>query len=124
MLAADVVGGSIRKFVYDADGPGETGQMLSKRVNGHRSTCKVANSDLPVPIQTQSHQLPFQECWLISVIHKLPDDTPDHVCCQFEMAYQLAPTPPISLLISKFDNFAWPLLPLLPFLPLVAPAST
>ena len=36
---------------------GETGQMLSKRVNGHRSTCMVANSDLP--IHTQSHQLPF-----------------------------------------------------------------
>ena len=68
---------------------GETGQMLSKHVNGHRSTCKVMNSDLPVPIHTQSHQLPFQEYWSVRVIHKLPDGTPDHVCRQFEMVYQL-----------------------------------
>ena len=47
---------------------GETGQMLSKRVNGHRSTCKVVNSDLPVPIHTQFHQLPFQDCWSIRII--------------------------------------------------------
>ena len=40
----------------------ETSQMLSKRVNGYRSTCTVVNCDLPVPIYTQSHQLPFQEC--------------------------------------------------------------
>ena len=31
---------------------GETGQLLSKRVNGHCSTCTVVNSDLPVPIYT------------------------------------------------------------------------
>ena len=37
----------------------ETGQMVSKHINGHRSTCTVVNSDLPVPIYTQSHQLPF-----------------------------------------------------------------
>ena len=68
---------------------GETGQMLSKRVNGHRSTCTVANSDLPVPIHTQSHQLPFQECWSVRVMHKLPDTTLDHFRCQHETAYQL-----------------------------------
>ena len=63
--------------------------MLSKCVNGHCSTCTVANSDLPVPIHTQSHQLPFQECLSVRVIHKLPDTTPDHVCRQHETAYQL-----------------------------------
>ena len=67
----------------------ETGQMLSKRVNGHFSTYTVTNSDLPVPIHTQSPQIPFQECWSVRVIHKLRDTTPDHVHCQHEMAYQL-----------------------------------
>jgi hypothetical protein len=27
--------------------------------------------------------------WSLHVIRKLPDATPDHVCCQFKMAYQL-----------------------------------
>jgi len=31
---------------------GETGQILSKCVNVHHSTCTVINSDLLVPIQT------------------------------------------------------------------------
>ena len=53
---------------------GEMGQMLLKRVSGHQSTSMVIN--LPVPIHTQSHQLPFQECWSVSVIHKLLDATP------------------------------------------------
>ena len=82
MMAADVVGAGFRDT-------GETGQILSKRVNGHRSTCTVTNSDLPVPIHTQSHQLPFQECWSVRVIHKLPDTTPNHVRRQHERAYQL-----------------------------------
>jgi hypothetical protein len=45
----------------------EMGQILSKRVDGHRFTCMVVNVDLPVPIHTQFHQLPFQECWGLSV---------------------------------------------------------
>ena len=49
--------------------------MLLKHVNGHWSTCMVVNSDLPVLIHTQSRQLPFQECWSIRIIHKLPDAT-------------------------------------------------
>ena len=65
------------------------GQMLSKCVNGHRSTGTVVNSDLPVPIHTQSLQLPFQECWSIRVIHKLPEATPNHIRRQYKMAYQL-----------------------------------
>ena len=31
----------------------------------------------------------FQECWSVSVIHKLSDSTPDHIRCHFETAYQL-----------------------------------
>jgi hypothetical protein len=27
----------------------------------------------PTSIHTKSHQLPFQECWSIHTIHKLPD---------------------------------------------------
>jgi hypothetical protein len=50
--------------------------MLSKCVNGHHSSCMVTNSDLLVPIHTLSHQLPFQECWSVRIIHKLPDTTP------------------------------------------------
>ena len=34
------------------------------RVSRHRSTCTVVNSDLPVPIHTQSHQLSFHPCHL------------------------------------------------------------
>ena len=51
---------------------GKTGQMISKWINGHRSTCTVMGSDLPVPIHTQSHQLPSQECWSVRVIQKTP----------------------------------------------------
>jgi hypothetical protein len=46
------------------------------------------NFDLPVSIHTQLYQLPFQEFWSVQLIYKLPDATPDHVCHQFEMAYQ------------------------------------
>ena len=38
---------------------------------------------------SQSHQIPFQDCWSVSIIHKLPDTTPDHIHRQFEIAYQL-----------------------------------
>ena len=59
------------------------------RMNGHRFTTTVPNSDLPVVIHTQSHQIPFQDCWSVSIIHKLPDSTPDHIRRQLEIAYQL-----------------------------------
>ena len=58
-------------------------------MNGHCFTTAVSNPDLTVAIHTQSHQIPFQECWSVSVIHKLPDSTLDHIRCQFETAYQL-----------------------------------
>ena len=66
---------------------GETVQMLSKHMNGHRSICTIVNSDLLV-LHTKSHRLPFQECWSISTIYKLPDTTPNHVCHQLETTYQ------------------------------------
>ena len=68
---------------------GETRRSLSDHMNGHWFTATVLNPDLPVAIHTQSHQIPFQECWSVSVIHKLPDSTPNHIRRQFEIAYQL-----------------------------------
>ena len=68
---------------------GETRRSLSDRMNGHRFTTTVSNSDLPVAIHTQSRLIPFQDCWSVSIIHKLRDSTPDHIRCQFEIAYQL-----------------------------------
>ena len=62
---------------------------LSDRMNGHRFTTTVSNPDLSVAIHTQSHQIPFQDCWSVSNIHKLPDSTPDYIRRQFEIAYQL-----------------------------------
>ena len=47
---------------------GETHRSLSDHMNGHRFTTMVSNPDLPVVIHTQSHQIPFQECWFVSVI--------------------------------------------------------
>ena len=68
---------------------GEIRHSLSDQMNGHCFTTTVSNPDLPVAIHTQSHQIPFQECWSVRVIHKLPNSTPDHIHCQFETAYQL-----------------------------------
>ena len=68
---------------------GETHRSLSDCMNGHLSTTAVSNPDLPVAIHTQSHQIPFQNCWSVSIIHKPPDSTPDHISHQFEIAYQL-----------------------------------
>ena len=82
---------------------GEKGQMLSKHVHGHRSICMVVNSDLLVPIHTQSHQLPFQAFCSVLVIHKLPEAIPNHVHRQYEMAYHLSLKPTNSL-ESTFDS--------------------
>ena len=68
---------------------GETHRSLSDCMNGHRFTTTVSNPELPVAIHTQFHQIPFQECWSVSVIHKLPNSSPDHIRCQFETGYQL-----------------------------------
>ena len=62
---------------------------LSDHMNGHCFTTTVSNPALPVAIHTQSHQIPFQDCWSVSNIHKLPDSTPGHIHRQFEIAYQL-----------------------------------
>ena len=48
-----------------------------------------AEMTVVIAIHTPSHQIPFQECWSVIVIHKLPDSTLDHICCQLATAYQL-----------------------------------
>ena len=63
--------------------------MLLKYMNEHQSTCTMVNSDLPEPIQTKSHQLPFQESWSFCAKHKLPNAAPNQVWHQYETAYQL-----------------------------------
>ena len=78
---------------------GETHRSLSNHMNEHQFTTMVSNPDLPVAIHTQSQQIPFQECWSVSVIHKLPDSISDHIRHQFETAYHLSSnpdTPPVS----------------------------
>ena len=65
-------------------GPNDVNHM-----NGQCFTTTASNSELPVTIYTQSHQIPFQEYWSVSVIHKLPNSTPDHIRHQFETTYQL-----------------------------------
>ena len=62
---------------------------LTDCMNGHFFTAIVSNPGLLVAVHTQSHQIPFQDCWSIIIIHKPPYSTPDHICCQFEIAYQL-----------------------------------
>ena len=79
---------------------------LEKQVRdlSKQSTCLVVNSDLPVPIHNQSHQLPFQECWSVRIIHKFPKAIPDHVFCQFETAYQLCTSIPTVRLVIRLKN--------------------
>ena len=60
-----------------------------QNVHEHWFATTVSNPYLPVAIHTQSHQISFEECWSVSVVHKLPDSNPDHICRQFETAYQL-----------------------------------
>ena len=67
---------------------GETKNSLSTRMNGHRSSSNSPDDlPLPVPIHTRSHQLPFNSCWNVRVLHNLPPT--NHItCCHLELAYQ------------------------------------
>ena len=95
--------------------------MLLKRVNGQWYTCRVVNSGLPVSIHTQSHHIPFQECWFIHVIHKLPDVTPNMSAANLKWHINLYFNP-VSLPVSTFQSLTLLSPPLLP-LP-AAPANT
>ena len=66
---------------------GEMGQMSSKHVNGHRSSCMIVNSDLPIPI----HKIPSAPFpgMLVHPCHSKTPRSQNHVRHQFETAYQL-----------------------------------
>jgi hypothetical protein len=94
---------------YNAFFIGENGQMLSKCLNGHQSTCIVVNFDLPDPPTPSSiTSLSLCPChWQTPWCH------PDHVCHQFEMAYQHSN----SLLVSTSGKLTRPLTPPIPLSP-------
>ena len=71
----------------------ETHRSLSDCMNGHRFTTMVSNPDLPVAIHTQSRLIPFQECWSVTVIHKLPDSTPDTSAANLKLHTNLSSYP-------------------------------
>ena len=90
----------------------ETHHSLSDRMTGHYFTTTVLNPYLPVFIHTQSHQIPFQDCWSVIVIHNLPDSTPDHIPRQFQIAYQLViqschHTPGLNIVNPLFRPCSW-----------------
>ena len=55
---------------------GETKNSLSTRMSGHRSS-SINPNNLPllVAIHNKSHQLPFNSCWNVRVLHNLPPNT-------------------------------------------------
>ena len=50
-----------------------------------------------VALHKQSHKIPFQDFWSVSVLHKLPEATLDRISHQFEITYKLLPWPKCSL---------------------------
>ena len=66
----------------DAFYVGKTKTSLSTRMIDNRSSSN--NPDilpLPVAIHTKSHQLLFNSCWNVHVLHNLPPNT-NHIACQ------------------------------------------
>ena len=92
-------------------------------VNGHRSMWTLVNSDLPIPIHTQSHRFPFNECWSIRVIYKLQDATPNYVPSNLKRHINLYFNPYSLLVSTSITSFGLPNL-YFTFPPLAAPANT
>ena len=79
------------------------------------------------PTSTYAHPIPSAHFpgMLVHACHsQTPWCHPDHVCRQFEMAYQLVHQARDSLPVSTSDNLIWSSPLLLPFLPLAPPANT
>ena len=55
---------------------GETHRSLSDHMNGHLFTHSIVPRSTSCHSHTIFHQVPFQDCWSVSVIYKLPDSTP------------------------------------------------
>ena len=49
---------------------------------------KDDNLPIPVAIHTKSHQLPFDCCWNVCVLHNLPPNINHIIHCHLELAYQ------------------------------------
>ena len=64
-------------------------KILTTRLNGHWSSSNSPD-DLPFPvaIHTRSHQLPFDSCWNVRVLHNLPPNTNLITRHHLELAYQ------------------------------------
>jgi hypothetical protein len=62
------------------------------------------NLPLPFTIHTKSHQLLFNSCWNVLVLHNLPPNTNHITCRHLELAYQFVlssrHSPAINLMIS------------------------
>ena len=62
---------------------------LSTRMNDHRSSSNNPdNLSLQVAIHTKSHQLPFNSCWNVRVLHNLTPNTNHIIRHHLELAYQ------------------------------------
>ena len=59
-------------------------------MNGHRSSSNNPDN-LPhlVTIHTKSHQLHFNPCCIVWVLHKLPPNTNHFTSCHIELAFQI-----------------------------------
>ena len=66
-----------------------TKNSWSTRMNGHQSSSKNPdNLTLTVPIHNKSHQLPFNSCWNVRVLHNLLPNTNHITCCHLDLIYQ------------------------------------
>ena len=87
-------------------------------MNGHRSSSN--NSDdllLPLTIHTRSHQLPFDSCWNVRVLHNLPPYT-NHITNAILNLSTNSFCPLDTALVLTSDNL---LLDLPPSIPLATP---
>ena len=76
-------------------------------MNGHQSSNNPDNSPFPVATHTKSHQLPFNSCWDVCVLHNLPPNTNHITRYHLELSYQFsAPSNFLSRnpLVALFEN--------------------
>ena len=99
---------------------GETGQMLSKYMDGNQSTCMIVNSKLRY-LSTKSQKLSFQECWPVCVIteNSLTISTtnlkwhtnlvfnPDSLPVSTSINFTLLPPTPLPLLLLPPCSICW-----------------
>ena len=68
-------------------------KLLFYFLNSHHSSSNSPdNLPLPISICTKSHQLPFNSCWNVYVLHNLLPNTNHMTCYHLELAYQFVPS--------------------------------